>query len=155
MKEKKMENLDIKEVKVFGTPEELYESLNITKESLISENAWSGNQRKTLIVDIDGTICEPPLKGDYSKCKPIKSVIKKLLSEHEKGTYIVLFTARNMRTFNGNLGLINKYTAPILLNWLTKNKIPYDELVFGKPWGNGGVNYLDDKSLNPKNFISE
>ena len=61
-----------------------------------------------------------------------------MILEHEKGTYIVLFTARNMRTFKGAIGLINKYTAPVVLEWLNKYNIPYDEIIFGKPWGNEG-----------------
>ena len=34
-----------------------------------------------------------------------------------------------MRSFNGNIGLINKYTSSILNNWLFKNDIPYDEFM--------------------------
>ena len=138
--------------KLFGNIEELLESFQITFQQLVAENAWLGNQRKTLIVDIDGTICELCKDGDYANCKPIVEVVKKLILEHEKGTYIVLFTARNMRTFKGAIGLINKYTAPVVLEWLNKYNIPYDEIIFGKPWGNGGVSYVDDKNLDPESI---
>jgi capsule biosynthesis phosphatase len=57
-----------------------------------------------------------------------------------------------MQTFKGSLGLINKYTAPVLLKWLIDNQIPYDEIHFGKPWG-PGVSYVDDRGLPIGEFI--
>ena len=57
-----------------------------------------------------------------------------------------------MRSFNGNIGLINKYTSSILNSWLLKHEIPYDELYFGKPWGKD-LAYIDDKSLSIKKFL--
>ena len=53
------------------------------------------------------------------------------------------------------MGLINKYTAKVLSDWLSKNKIPYDEIYFGKPWGNGELSYVDDKLLSIKEFLNE
>ena len=126
------------------------DTFKISFQELVSENAWLGNQRKTLVVDIDGTLCHENKYRDYSKCEPIEKIVNKLRLENDKGTYIILFTARNMRTFKGSIGLINKFTAPIVLEWLKKNNIPYDEIIFGKPWGIGGVNYVDDKNLHPE-----
>ena len=57
-----------------------------------------------------------------------------------------------MRSFDGSIGRINKYTSPKLLKWLDEHNIPYDELVFGKPWGQGGVNYLDDLNISIDEF---
>lgn len=140
----------IKKPKLFGNLQELLDTFKISFQELVSENAWLGNQRKTLVVDIDGTLCRENKYRDYSKCEPIEKIVNKLRLENDKGTYIILFTARNMRTFKGSIGLINKFTAPIVLEWLKKNNIPYDEIIFGKPWGVGGVNYVDDKNLYPE-----
>ena len=104
---KSIEIIEAKEPKIFGTVEELIESFKISFYALLGENSWSANQRKTLIVDIDGTLCEAPPKRDYSKCKPIFSIVDYLKKEDLEGSYIILFTARNMRTFNGSIGLIN------------------------------------------------
>jgi hypothetical protein len=38
-----------------------------------------------------------------------------------------------MSTYKNNLGKINKHTAPVLLEWLGKWDVPYDEILFGKP----------------------
>ena len=58
-----------------------------------------------------------------------------------------------MRSFNGNLGLINKYTSQTLINWLSTNNLPFDELYFGKPW-KGDMNYIDDKFLSIENYLN-
>ena len=141
-------------VKTFGTIEEIISSFDLSINEIKGENGFSGHQRKTLIVDIDKTICESPSKKDYSKCKPIQTVCAKLREEDKKGTYIILYTSRNVRTFKGNIGLINKYTSVVLIEWLKNNNIPYDEIYFNKPWGFGDLHYIDDKFLSIEEFIS-
>ena len=139
-------------VKTFGTIEEICSSFQLSVNEIKGENGFSGHQRKTLVVDIDKTICESPPGKDYSKCKPIDNVCSKLREENNKGTYIILYTSRNVRTFKGNIGLINKYTNIVLIEWLKNNKIPYDEIYFNKPWGFGDLNYIDDKFLSIEEF---
>jgi capsule biosynthesis phosphatase len=145
--------INAESTRLFGTPDELLSTFRINKNSLLAENAWDAHQRGTLVVDIDGTLCGDPSQGDYSIVKPIHDACTALRRAHEKGYYIVLFTARNMRTFKGSLGLINKYTAPVLIDWLAINNIPYDEIYFGKPWG-ANVGYIDDKSIAIDAFIA-
>jgi len=146
--------LKCKSFKLFGTPSELLKTFKISFFELISENDFKGNQRKTIVCDVDGTICSNPEYGDYSKCLPINDVCNKLKLENDKGTYIILYTSRNLRSFKGNLGLINKYTSKTLIDWLTKNDIPYDELHLGKPWGEGNLFYLDDKLISINQFLN-
>ena len=139
-------------VKTFGTIEEICSSFDLSINEIKGENGFSGHQRRTLVLDIDKTICESPLGKDYSKCKPIESVCARLREENNIGTYIILYTSRNVRTFKGNIGLINKYTNTVLIEWLRNNKIPYDEIYFNKPWGFGDLNYIDDKFLSIEEF---
>lgn len=47
------------------------------------------------------------------------------------GFSIVIMTARNMRTFDGNIGKINIHTLPVIIDWLNENNIPYDEVIVG------------------------
>ena len=44
--------LNAKNVKVFGTPEELISNFGVSFEELLGENSWNGNQIRTLIVDL-------------------------------------------------------------------------------------------------------
>ena len=39
-----------------------------------------------------------------------------------------------MRTYQGNTGKITANTLPIILKWLEKYNVPYDEIYIGKPW---------------------
>ena len=144
--------IECNDVKIFGTCQELLNAFEISHNELLSENDFNGHQRKTLVLDIDGTICGPPDKDDYSKCVPIESICKKLRYQDSIGTYIILFTSRNMRSFDGNIGLVNKYTSYTLNKWLIRNDIPFDEIYFGKPWGKN-LSYIDDKSLAINDFL--
>ena len=58
-----------------------------------------------------------------------------------------------MRTYDGNLGLINANTSKKLILWLEKYKIIYDEIYFGKPWPGEGGFYVDDRTIRPSEFI--
>ena len=58
-----------------------------------------------------------------------------------------------MNSYNGNLGLINKYTAKALLEWLEKWEIPYDEIVYGKVWPGHKGFYVDDRTVRPDEFL--
>jgi capsule biosynthesis phosphatase len=109
----------------------------------------------TLVVDIDGTLCQ--IRGadqSYAEVAPHQEMIEKLREYHQKGYRILLYTSRNMRSFNGNVGLINKHTAPILLEWLQRWDVPYDEILFGKPWPRSKGFYIDDRAVRPDEFVS-
>lgn len=110
---------------------------------------------KVLVVDIDGTIyTELKVKGDYSTAIPNEEFVSQLRVYKEMGFHISLFTSRQMRTFDGNVGKINVHTLPALIDWLKKYEIPFDELHVGKPWcGHEGF-YIDDRAIRPKEFVN-
>jgi capsule biosynthesis phosphatase len=109
----------------------------------------------TLVVDIDGTLCDIKLPNQsYREVEPRHAMIAKLREYQARGYRIVLFTSRNMRTYNNNLGMINKHTAPILLAWLARWDVPYDEILFGKPWPRDKGFYVDDRTVRPDEFLS-
>ena len=105
-----------------------------------------------LIVDIDNTITINASSKEYSKKSPNLEVISKLHEYKKRGFEIILFTARNMYTHQGDLGKINARTAPILAEWLAEHNVPYDGLIFGKPWCGEGGFYVDDKAIRPSEF---
>jgi len=108
---------------------------------------------KNLIIDLDNTLTIGET-SDYKNVKPNIVTIQTLIEYKEKGFNITIFTSRNMRTYKGNLGKINKHTLPIVLEWLEKYNVPFDEVIVGKPWcGNDGF-YVDDKSIRPSEFNS-
>ena len=109
----------------------------------------------SFILDVDGTLC-PIKKPDerYEDLVPYENMLEKLRFYKERGAKIVLFTSRNMNSYNGNIGLINKNTARILQEWLDKWDIPYDEIIYGKPWPGKKGFYIDDRTVRPDEFLN-
>ncbi|PSU81860.1 capsular biosynthesis protein [Photobacterium phosphoreum] len=108
---------------------------------------------KKLVIDLDGTLTTANTT-DYRLVSPNKDVIKKLREYQQQGFSITIFTARNMRTYEGNIGKINIHTLPIIVEWLDKHSVPYDEIIVGKPWcGHEGF-YIDDRAIRPSEFAS-
>ena len=108
----------------------------------------------TFCFDIDGTLCPIKKKDeDYIDLVPFKEMVDKLKEYKEGGAKIVLFTSRNMNSYGGNIGLINANTAKVLLKWLDKWEIPYDEIIYGKPWPGHKGFYVDDRTVRPDEFL--
>lgn len=111
-------------------------------------------RERCIVFDIDGTIC--PLKGEdqsYDALEPHPEMIERLKEYRAEGFYIILSTSRNMNTHSGNMGLLIAKTAKLLLAWLDRHEIPYDELHVGKPWPGRGGFYVDDKAIRPDEFL--
>jgi capsule biosynthesis phosphatase len=108
---------------------------------------------KRIIIDLDGTLTVPS-DHDYANAEPNHAVIDKLHSYKAAGFDIAIHTSRNMRTHQGNIGKITALTLPIILDWLARHDVPYDEVYVGKPWcGNDGF-YVDDRAIRPSEFVS-
>lgn len=107
---------------------------------------------KRLIVDLDDTV-SITIKGDYINSSPIPEIIEKLKQYKEEGFEIVINSSRNMRTYESNLGKINIFTLPNIIDWLRKHDVPFDEVYVGKPWCGFDGFYIDDKSIRPSEFI--
>ena len=104
-----------------------------------------------LVIDLDNTITIESSK-DYEFKEPNIATIEKIREFKSLGFEIVIYTARNMRTFDMNIGQINVHTLPKILNWLDEYQVPYDEVVVGKPWCGEGGFYVDDRAIRPDEF---
>mgnify|MGYP000553025221 CR=1 FL=1 len=114
------------------------------------------HDRKVIVCDIDGTLTlgrEPDQSyAEVGLCMPMR---EKLCDLKSQGYWIILYSSRNMRTHQGNLGLIHRHTAPVLIDWLQRHDVPFDELHLGKPWcGHDGF-YVDDRAVRPKEFLQK
>ncbi|GAA5216368.1 HAD hydrolase family protein [Corallincola platygyrae] len=106
---------------------------------------------KRIVIDLDGTITAAET-SDYKNVSPNLAVVNKLREYKAQGFEIVIHTARNMRTYEGNVGKINIHTLPIILDWLKQHDVPFDEVIVGKPWCGFDGFYVDDKSIRPSEF---
>lgn len=109
----------------------------------------------TFVFDIDGTLCPIKKKDErYEDLVPYDNIVQKLKYYKGNGAKIILFTSRNMNSYNGSLGLINKNTAKVLMAWLEKWEIPFDEILYGKPWPGHKGFYVDDRTVRPDEFLN-
>jgi capsule biosynthesis phosphatase len=119
-----------------GTPLQLkiYCESNVVKEP------------KRFCFDLDNTLVTyPKISGDYSSVEPIHKNIEYLKFLKENGNYIIIYTARRMKTHKGNVGAIISDVGRVTLDTLSRFGIPYDELFFGKPHADF---YIDDLGVN-------
>lgn len=97
-----------------------------------------------IVFDLDDTICRTRNR-DYANAEPLYGVIEKIRAAKSMGNYIIIHTARGMLSCNGNVEKAEKKNRKIIEDWLANNNVPYDEIIFGKPYADL---YIDDKALN-------
>lgn len=98
-----------------------------------------------IVIDLDGTLCKLRKdKQDYADVLPNPQAVQKMRALKKAGHYLIIHSARHMKTCDGNVSLVEKHIGQKTRDWLSKHKIPYDELVFGKPYAQL---YIDDLAL--------
>lgn len=112
--------------------------------------------QKSIVIDLDHTICRPDSHSGnsiakYRKAKPIPSVINKMRELKEKGFYIIIHTSRRMKTCNNDVEKVKEAVETLTIQWLENEGVPYDDLVFGKPYATHY--YIDDKNLSIEKFL--
>lgn len=129
---KKIRKLFVEPIYVLGTPSEL-------------GNFLKTNLSMRICIDLDGVISKLKQGSEaYSELVPVEDCISKIRDLKAQGHYIIIYTARHMKTCNGNLGLVNAKITQITLDWLKKYEIPFDEIYFGKPYADL---YIDDNAF--------
>ena len=101
--------------------------------------------------DLDNTLVSyPRINGDYNTCEPLHNNINYLRHLKSQGHTIIIYTARRMKTWRGNIGSVIADIGEITLNSLNKFNIPYDEIYFGKPYADF---YIDDLAINTQSNL--
>lgn len=134
--------------------------------------AGYAERMKRLIIDLDDTItlAAPDVQArpsdalpdhassehtapGYANALPNLALIARLREYRANGFDIVISTSRSMRTYGGNVGKINAHTLPVILDWLGRHDVPYDEIHVGKPWCGLEGFYVDDRAIRPSEFL--
>src|SRR4051812_13318684 len=98
-----------------------------------------------ICIDLDGVICQLKMAGQsYSELQPVPGAIEKLRALKAAGHYIIICTARHMKTCGGNVGRVVARQGAVTLKWLEKHEIEFDEIHFGKPHAQI---YIDDNAF--------
>ena len=114
------------------------------------------DKKQTIVIDIDDTICftnhnYQDAKQKYGNALPNNKVINGMRILKRQGFHIILLTARRMLTHNGDIEKIIKDVGKITTDWLERYDVPYDELIWGKPYSS--TYYVDDKAMNLEEFV--
>ena len=90
------------------------------------------NDKKTILIDIDGTICNQT-EGDYENSVPNKIAIAKINNWYAEGHTIIFYTSRFMGRCKNNAEEVYRigyeFTKKQLKSWGVK----FHELIMGKP----------------------
>ena len=98
-----------------------------------------------IVFDLDGVICELKKPSEsYADVTPKNDIIEKMRDLKKDGHYLIIHTGRHMRTCNGDVSKVIEKIGKITEDWLEKWKVPYDELIFGKPYADI---YIDDLAI--------
>lgn len=135
-------SVEVNNFHVLGTPQQIIEFAKSYP-----------TEKKRFVFDLDNTLVTFATKsGDYTSVKPIPKTINYLRNLKKQGHYIIIYTARRMRTHGSNVGAIIADIGEITINTLKEFDIPYDELFFGKPYAHF---YIDDLMINPKTDLNK
>lgn len=115
------------QLKILNKANEILEPLGLRKVYLSDYSAKS-----ELYVDFDGTIVS--LEKDFMEGEPNEELITVLRDYYENNKRIVIYTARGMKSNNGDLAIIEKNVKPRIAEWLRLHNVPYHELIVGKPF---------------------
>lgn len=110
-------------------------------------------QMKRIVIDLDGTLTLDDSTKTYAEKAPRADVVARLREYRAAGYEIVVHTARNMRTYSGNVEQVTLFTLPTIIEWLRAHDIPYDDVVVGKPWCGYEGFYVDDRAIRPGEFV--
>lgn len=107
--------------------------------------------------DLDDTLCFRPKglehlgKDKYAYCEPIYENIEICNKFYDDGHTIIIYTARGMETFKGDVAKIYNNLFEETKSFLKKWNIKHHQLVMGK------IHYdylIDDKAYNIKDIAS-
>jgi capsule biosynthesis phosphatase len=98
-----------------------------------------------ICIDLDGVVCrlrEPDQA--YADLKPVGGAVEKIRALRAAGHYLILYTARHMKTCGGNVGQTIARQGATIFDWLKRHGIEFDEIHFGKPHADV---YIDDNAI--------
>ena len=128
---------------VVGTPLQYKIFLNEHKEN---SKHFKGYR---ICFDFDNTLVTyPDVDGDYLTVRPIQENIDYAKFLHDLGCTIIIYTARRMKTHNGNIGSVVADIGNTTIDTIKKYNIPCDELYFGKPYAHAYIDALAYNALD-------
>ena len=116
----------------------LIEAKNKFKE----KNVW--------VFDLDGTICSQVKDGQYKNANPFQERIEVINRLYDDGKTIIIWTARGMNRFNGDVEKVYKEFYELTLKQLKEWNVKYHHLELGKMKYDV---FVDDRALSDIEFF--
>tara|TARA_Y100001938_G_C7992730_1_gene380357 strand:+ start:563 stop:949 length:387 start_codon:yes stop_codon:yes gene_type:complete len=111
--------------------------------------------KRTIAFDLDEVICSRTSdEGGVSKyhtCYPLPKMISIVNESYEQGNKIIIYTARGMSMFSGNVQKIYSELYEITKDQLRAWGVKHHELIMGKPHYDI---FIDDKAINSEKVTS-
>ena len=108
--------------------------------------------KKTYVIDIDGTICDWEPGRDYTLSQPFEDRIKVLNKLYDQGHTIKYFTARGMGRYAGRSDKAIESFYAITETQLDRWGCKYHQLILGK---SSADYYIDDKGIEANEFFGD
>ena len=106
-------------------------------------------RNKIIAFDLDDVLCYRTVESGrvdkYHSCKPLEPMIKIANKCYDDGNTVIIYTARGMSGFNGNVNDIYSNLYDLTVKQLEHWGVKYHQLVMGK------IHYdllIDDKAVN-------
>ncbi len=106
-----------------------------------------------IVSDLDGTLTVDDKAVPYPEKPAAADVVEAAKAAKAAGFKLVVATARNMRTYKGDVDLIRTHTLPVVEGWLARTGVEHDGVVVGKTWCGPRGFYVDDRNLHPEEFV--
>lgn len=139
---------DIKEIAKYCEVRFIERTPNISSTK-VKRHLGDGTKYKTFVIDLDDTINFTENR-DFENSKPYPEVINKINKLYDEGWKIIIFTARGGKSCKTLEEKEKKYRQ-VTEDWLRKNGVRYNELMFGKP---NADYYVDDKNMSIEEFVN-
>lgn len=104
-----------------------------------------------IVLDLDGTLSQDS-ELPYKDRLVFDHVLKASQKAQDMGYEILIYTARGMRSYNGDVEAIEKNVLPTAEHWV-KEKGLEAPIKVGKPWCRKGGFYVDDRCMTPTEFV--
>ena len=110
---------------------------------------------KTIVMDIDDTISFAKTYADpgiYAEAEPNTELIATMQRLSKEGYKFILHTSRGWISCDEDPERAKKKYLKQIETWMQKYEVPYERIIFGKPFG---IIYVDDKSIRPDEFVEK
>lgn len=94
-------------------------------------NALS-KKKRTLLVDLDGTLLTQERGGRYKNARPILENVVAINNQYDEGNEIIVYTARGMVFYENDVSKVYENLYEMTKRQLDNFGIKYDRLVMGK-----------------------